>query len=455
MLNRLTMPHSPAAALPQASDRIPPMQAVILSIGDELVLGQTVDTNSALVAARLTARGIFPLYHQTVADDQPAIARAISQAAKAAPLVLITGGLGPTADDLTRHALAEAMAVPLTVHQESLEVIRTMLERRGRRMSDLNRVQAMHPQGSTMIPNACGTAPGIKARLGEALIYVMPGVPREMIAMLDFAIEPDLDAIAPRHATGGRVILTTKINTFGCGESNVAEMLGDLFDRKRNPLVGTTVSEGIVSVRIRSDFNDPQQAQAELEDTAAKVQAKLGAICFGQENVTLQEVVLDQLKREGKTLAVVESCTGGLLGKFITDVPGSSAVFLGGWVTYSNAMKARELNVPAALLETPGAVSEEVAKAMAQGALHRSGADAVLSVTGVAGPEGGTQQKPVGTVWIGLARRGCDVEARCFFLLGDRDAIRDRAAKSALQMLRLRLNNASLDALMWTRPVVK
>ncbi|MAE64405.1 MAG: competence/damage-inducible protein A [Phycisphaeraceae bacterium] len=427
------------------------MQAIILSIGDELVLGQTVDTNSAYLSGKLAELGIGTVYHATVADDQDAIARAILRAAKDANLVLISGGLGPTEDDLTRQALAQAMGVGLVEHAESIKAIEQRMMRAGRTMPPRNRVQALHPEGSNVIENTCGTAPGIHARIGDAEIFVTPGVPKELYVMFERSILPRLD---PQQATR-QVILTTKVNTFGLGESAVAERLGDLADRNRNPVVGTTVSQATVAVRIRSEFEDGSDARRQLDDTIRAVEHRLGALVFGRDDTTIQQSLVSLLAERGLIMATAESCTGGLIGKMVTDVPGSSDVYHGGWVTYSYAAKSHQLGVPEALLQQHGAVCEPVAEAMATGALERSGADLALAITGIAGPGGGSEAKPVGTVWIALADRTSGdaphVMAVRFVLPGDRESVRQRSAKCALQMARFHLLGISLDELHFGR----
>lgn len=425
------------------------MQAVILSIGDELALGQTVDTNTAYLAARLAELGIRTLYHQTLADDEALIAGTLQDAAAAAELVLVTGGLGPTKDDLTRQALARAMGVKLHEDAESLKQIEAFFAGRSRPMAESNRVQAQLPVGSTGIKNDRGTAPGIHATLGKAAVFVMPGVPREMRGMYEEAVLPTLRD----QAGGGNVILTTKVNTFGLGESAVGQMLGDLMDRQRNPTVGTTVAGGIVSVRIRSEFTDPAAARQQLDATATEVEKRLGAIVFGRDEQTLAATLLDEMRGAGLTVATAESCTGGLIGKLLTDVPGSSDVYAGGWVTYTNAMKVSQLGVPTEMVQTHGAVSGQTVCAMAAGALQRSGADLALSVSGVAGPGGGTPDKPVGTVWLGLASRKAQVVPHVRAVMarfpGDRESVRARAAMCALQMARLHLQNQPFTDMTW------
>ncbi|MEM7624696.1 MAG: competence/damage-inducible protein A [Planctomycetota bacterium] len=420
------------------------MQAILLSIGDELALGQTVDTNTAWLAAQLAALGISTRLHETVSDDRRLIAASIGWASTKADLILISGGLGPTEDDLTRQALADALGVGLIEDAASMRTLETFFRSRGYAMAERNRVQAMCPEGAAMIPNPAGTAPGIRAKLNDAEVFVTPGVPREMKAMFEASVLPFLR----EHAGGAKTILTTKINTFGLGESDVAEKLADLMQRNRNPTVGTTVSHGLCSVRVRAEFDDSGRARNELSDTASQVESRLGPIVFGRDDDTLQSTLIAMLTERGKTVATAESCTGGMIGAMLTDVPGSSAAYLGGWVTYTNELKSSQVGVPPELIERHGAVSESVVIAMAQGARERSGADYAVSVSGVAGPGGGTPEKPVGTVWLALSTPDAAV-ARCARLVGNRASIRDRAAKCALQMIRLTLIDESLDNLRW------
>lgn len=403
--------------------------AAILAIGDELVLGQTVDTNTAWVCQRLAARGVMAKLHLTVPDDREAIRAAFLQAAESAPWVIATGGLGPTEDDLTRFALADAMGVELKEDPSAAEHLKTWYAGRGKTMPAANLVQTMLPDGSTMIPNPVGTAPGMRVRLGEAQVFVMPGVPRELFAMYADSVEPAIEA-----ATSGHFLLTRKINTFGLGESTVAGLIGDLMRRDANPTIGTTVSGGVVSVRIRAETEQRDQAEAMLDEAERSVRERMGAYVFGVDEDLLQCVTVELLAEKTMTLATAESCTGGKLSAALTDVPGSSAVYLGGWVTYANQQK-EALGVPSELIASEGAVSASVASAMAQAARQHSGADIAISTTGVAGPGGGTDAKPVGTVWFGLA----DADgARAWHakLRGDRAMVRNRATMIALQMIR-------------------
>jgi nicotinamide-nucleotide amidase len=412
------------------------MDAVILSVGDELILGQTVDTNSAWLSSQLILRGCMPSYHKTVGDDADGIASAIREATGVANLVIITGGLGPTEDDMTRQALAKMLKKPLRIDDESLAAIEAFFRSIGRPMPVANRAQAMHPEGTKVLQNLWGTAPGIHALIGNAHVFAFPGVPPEMKAMYERYIVPHLEQSA------GRFIHTESVTTYGAGESNVAHILGDLMSRLRNPLVGTTVSAGEVTIRVRSDFDTEDQALRECERTVDEIKERLGAWLIGTGGVSLAEATIRLARQRGMRLVVAESCTGGLLAKLLTDIPGASEMFLGGWVTYSNDLKTKELGVDPAVIQREGAVSEAVAIAMAEGALKASGADVALSLTGIAGPGGGTATKPVGTVWMAMAfREGdrivCESE-HCLFP-GSRDMIRLRAAKTAINRLRLAL----------------
>jgi nicotinamide-nucleotide amidase len=435
----MTTPPPPATSL---------SRAIILSIGDELVLGQTIDTNSAFLSQELISLGIFTLYHHTVADDRVAVAEAIKLASQRTSLILISGGLGPTEDDLTRQALADAMATPLILDNTSLDQIQAMYTRRGRTMPEKNKVQAMHPAGSTMIPNSCGTAPGIIAKVGQATIYIMPGVPSEMKVMFATSIKPALATLAGSANT----ILTAKVNTFGQGESQLAQTLGPaLMDRTRNPIVGTTVADGVVSVRIRSEFPDPKVARHQLDDTIAQVESKLGPFVYSRDNTPIHEVVVNLLKDRTLTLATAESCTGGMIAQAITSVSGSSAIFRGAFVTYHNDLKS-DLGVNYDDIHKHGAVSQTVARQMAVQALKRANSSIAVSTTGIAGPDGGSTDKPVGTVWVAIASNqngSINSEAWLLALGGDRETIRDRSTKAALQLIRYHILGLHSDDFLW------
>jgi nicotinamide-nucleotide amidase len=412
------------------------MKVVILSIGDELIMGQTVDTNSAWLSARFADIGIMTIYHKTVPDDAAAIVLALKEACALSEVVVVTGGLGPTDDDVTRHALVAFLNRPLDLHPPSLERIRAFFKSLGKTMPAINRIQAMVPRGVEVLDNDWGTAPGLKMKVGKKLVFLFPGVPREMMKMA----ERDVFQVFQKHSESA--VLTEALHTFGAGESTIAEQLGDLMRRDRNPLVGTTVSQGVVTIRIRSEAPTRMLAQKHLAATVKAVESRLGTLIFGRSRETLAGVVGKLAGKMGIKVTTAESCTGGLVAQMLTDEAGASLYFVGGWVVYSNAMKTHELGVPASLIEREGAVSQAVACAMAEGALRQESADWSISTTGIAGPDGGSDEKPVGTVWIGLGHRtgaGIKTRAECLHFPGSRDMIRNRAAKTALNMLRLEL----------------
>jgi nicotinamide-nucleotide amidase len=296
------------------------MDAAILSIGTELTLGQTVDTNSAWLSRRLAEIGVPVRMHVTVSDDLEPIRRELTRAAENVDVVLVTGGIGPTEDDLTRQALADVMGVSLELREEWVERIREYFTSRGREMPEANRVQAMFPVGSDPIPNCCGTAPGIFARCGRAQVFIMPGVPREMRVMYDEQILP---VLAPR--AGGATILTANLWCYGAGESDIGDRIRDLMQRGRNPSVGTTAQQTVIGVRIAAHGESREVAQRLLDETRAEVRRRLGTLVYGEGDDTLQSVVGALLRERGLTLTTAESCTGGLIAARITDVPGSRA----------------------------------------------------------------------------------------------------------------------------------
>lgn len=457
----------------------PHRTAAILAIGDELILGQKLDSNSQWLSARLLDLGIRPVEHATVDDDLDQIAGAFRRLARVADLILCTGGLGPTADDLTRQGLARAMGEELVEDAGALAQILAWYDSRGRTMPEPNRVQALRPESAAWIDNAHGTAPGLVGEIeregARATAVCLPGPPREM--------QPMFEVVAREHLRPtDRVLITRILQTFGTGESNVAEMLGELMARDRMPLVGTTASTGIVSVRIRYEGTGGQaaggtpqvaggtpreRAQRLVDETEREVRARLGALVFGEgEDATLEGQVLGLLRARGQMLATVESCTGGMVGEMLTSVPGSSDAYAGGWVTYTNAMKQRQVGVPREVFEgvpgsgEAGAVSEECARAMAEGGLRESGVDHCVAITGIAGPGGGSDEKPVGLVWIALAScaggriekagggsGAAAVDVRRFRFKGGRDQIRLWAARSALGMVRLRVEGVEMGLL--------
>ena len=416
--------------------------AAILSVGDELTLGQTLDTNSKWLAERLTSIGVVPVRHMTVPDSLEAQTRAFQTLADDADVIICTGGLGPTADDLTRQALAEAMHDTLVEDPLAMAQIEAFYAARNRTMSPLNRAQALRPDRGGIIPNLNGTAPGLLGSVQsitghECDVFCLPGPPKEMIPMFEAHVVTRL------RLPEGRTVRTRVLHSFGLGESDLAQRLGSLMHRGRTPLVGTTASGGVVSIRLRYEGHaSPADAEALLDDTERAVREAAGEYIFANGDHSLQDAVLALLRARSETLGSVESCTGGGVSELVTRSAGSSASFLGSLVTYSNELKTALAGVPADLLAPsgPGAVSAETAKAMAEGGLSRLNVSHCLAITGIAGPDGARPGKPVGTVFIARASRGgmngeIDAEVRRFQMTGDRQQIREWSSRTALAML--------------------
>jgi len=405
------------------------MRAILISIGDELTSGRTVDTNSAWLAEKLLMMGIRTVSHHTVSDAAAEIALAIRAASEQAEIVLVTGGLGPTPDDLTRQGLAGVLGSELVLDETCLANIEEFFRRRGRRMVRANRIQAMIPKGAGSIDNETGTAPGLRATVGESLVICMPGVPCEMRAMFESSV---IALIPPSQLA----VAVRVVRLFGLGESDLSEAIGDILgDRQGDVIVGTTVSGGLISLTITATCDNSSSAVALVDETAAKLTSRLGPVVIGTGADTLGSVVAKLLVSRKETLSLAESCTGGMVGEMITALGGASEYFLGSAVCYANTAKRDILGVPREMLDDCGAVSEPVAREMAKGARGRFDSDWALSLTGIAGPAGGSPDKPVGLVFIGLAGPNTNEVFRHVFTSG-REQIRLRAAMSALNHLR-------------------
>lgn len=404
--------------------------ASVISIGNEVLSGRTIDTNAAHIGRELRLVGVPVISSYTVADSLEGIVRALDLAVAEADVVIATGGLGPTDDDLTRQAFGRFLGVELELRDDLLAKIKSLFHGRGMEMPMRNTIQAHIPRGAEVVPNDWGTAPGIVARKDGKLLFALPGVPGEMKPMLETSVLPALRSLAQ-----GQAVATARIKCFGAGESAIAEMLGDAMQRDRNPLVNCTAAAGVITLEVVATAQTSSIAEAMAKSEEQSLRRLLGPLVYGVGEQTLAQVVGERLRRLGQTLAVAESCTGGLLAKLITDIPGASAYFVGGWITYSNEGKTRELGVPAALIAQHGAVSEEVATAMAQGARRQAGTDHAIATTGIAGPDGGTEAKPCGLVYIAIdSASGTRTSRHLFF--GDRPRVRLRAAQTALNTLR-------------------
>lgn len=416
------------------------MRIEICTIGDELLLGYTIDTNGAHLARELAALGVSVVRRTTVGDGADEIATAVRDALDRTGAVITTGGLGPTADDLTKPAIAELFGRGMRMDEEYLAALeQRWLARVGRAMPASNRQQAMLPEGARTLVNRHGTAPGVWLEDGRGRwVAMLPGVPREMRGMLADELLPLLRerrrAAAPD--ADPPVVRARTLRTTSVAESALADRLGDLARGVDGLSLAYLPGREGTDLRLVARDRPAADADAALAAAAARVRERVGEFVYGDDDTDLAAVVLDACRRRGLTIAVGESCTGGLLGARLTSVPGSSDVVLGGVIAYSNAVKTAELDVPEAVIAEHGAVSEPVARQMAAGARARLGAAVGVGITGVAGPGGGTPEKPVGTVWVAVDVEGAEPRAVRNPFVGDRDEIRFRAAQFALDLVR-------------------
>jgi len=403
-------------------------RAAILSTGDELTTGRIVDTNANWLADKLFELGVDVTAVLTVGDFPDRLEWAWRQAMARAQLVISTGGIGPTVDDLTSETVARVAGVPLVLDGESAERIRGFFAAAKRPMPENNLRQALVPRGAVIVPNPLGTAPGYRLAVGDCHLVVLPGVPREMKPMMENTVLPWV-----RAQRGGEVYLARVFQTFGITESGLDELVAGVVAPEEGR-ISFRASFPEVSLRVVV-HGAPDEATRRLEIVAARLRERLGPYVYGEGAVTMQEMVGRALAEKGLTLAVAESCTGGLVGHRLTEVAGSSAWFRGGVIAYANEVKERLLGVRAATLARHGAVSEEAAAEMADGVRRSLGADLGLGVTGIAGPTGGTPEKPVGTVCFALSRAAGTVTHR-YPLWGTRDWVKLLASQIALDWAR-------------------
>lgn len=401
------------------------MRVSILSIGDELLTGEVVDTNAGHIADRLYDSGARVFKQLTVPDDEEAIVAALRELGSVSDAVVVTGGLGPTPDDLTARAAARAAGCELELSEAALAHLASFEKRISGELHPANRRQALVPKQCTLIPNPLGTACGFIVNISGAELFFLPGVPFEMERMLEDTVLPRLrgKGSAPRQ----RVTL----KFFGIPEAAAAELLQGVLPEGSPVQLAYCVKFPEIHLILRAAAQDA----ALLQDAAAEVRKRLGGHLFAEDRATMDDTLARLFRESGLTLSLAESCTGGMIAARITAMAGSSAYFLEGNVTYSNAAKTRMLGVDAKLIEKHGAVSAEVACAMATGARQAAGSDLALSVTGIAGPDGGSDEKPVGTVYIALAAASSCLVERCNFQ-GDRDGVRSLTAFTALDWLR-------------------
>lgn len=406
------------------------MTAALLSIGTELTRGELINTNAAWLAEELTKLGFEVVEHATVDDDEDRIIAALRRFSQSHGVIVVTGGLGPTSDDRTTAAAARAAGLRLRRDPSVVEDIRRKFEAFGRVMPESNAKQADFPEGASILPNPVGTAPGFTMRIDAARFFFVPGVPREMKHIFAESIVPAIAALAERRTH------QVRIKTFGMTESGVAQALRGLEEEFAGLTLGYRAHFPEIEVKVHARASSAAEAERLSQTVADKVRTILGDAVFGSEADTFAEVVGNTLRDRGKTLAIAESCTGGQVGEMLTRVPGASNYLLLDAVVYSNSAKEAVLGVSPELLRAHGAVSSESAAAMAEGVLRVAGADLAVSITGVAGPGGGTDEKPVGTVWFGLARKGEPTITRHRKLPWGRDRVQTLSAYIALELVR-------------------
>lgn len=409
------------------------LNAEIIAIGSEMLTPFRIDTNSLWLTERLNAIGVEVRLKTIVGDDEARLEEAISDALRRSEIVIATGGLGPTEDDITRKVFARVLRRRLVLHHPTLEKIRARFAHRGIPMPAINERQALIMEGATLLENNHGTAPGMLVREGDRTAVLLPGPPREMKPMYNALVEPVL-----REQVGEMFILRLKLSIFGLSESRVDELAAPVYTRYTNPTTTILVKNGQIELHLTAQAKSESVAQGLLDELGGKLEEALGDVVYSRRDETLEQVVGEALQRRGYTVATAESCTGGLLAGRLTEVPGSSHYFNEGVITYSNEAKIARLGVPRELIEAHGAVSEEVALAMARGVRERAGATFGIGITGIAGPGGGTAAKPVGLVYIGLADDEGAKAVRMVFP-GDRHFIRVLAVNTALDTLRRRI----------------
>lgn len=413
------------------------MNAEIICIGTELLLGNIVNTDATDVAQALSELGISVYRYTAVGDNPERLTEVVQAAAKRADLLVTTGGLGPTLDDLSKETVAAAFGKKLVHHPECEAEIRAYFARMNRTMTPNNLQQAMLPEGCTVLQNSWGTAPGCVFDADGVKVIMLPGPPRECKAMLRYRVVPYLKQLS------GRTIHSRYLHIFGMGESKVESILHDLMEQSSNPTVAPYAKEGEVMLRVTAAAVDEEAAEAMIEPVVKQIRAKLGELIYTEQYDTLEQTCLELLKSSGKTLATAESCTGGYIAKRMTDLPGSSAVFCGGIVAYTEHVKQMLLDVPAALIAEHGVVSAAVAEAMATGVQRKLHSHYGIGVTGLAGPDGDGSDNPVGLVYVALTD-GQRHWVRKLRLNGERERVRYSASHHAFDMLRRALTGLEI-----------
>ncbi|MCL4402373.1 MAG: competence/damage-inducible protein A [Acidobacteria bacterium] len=409
------------------------MNAEIIAVGSELLTPQRIDTNSLFLTEQLNGLGVEVTTKCVVGDDRNRLADAVRGAVSRSPIVVLSGGLGPTEDDVTREAVALAFDRKLVFHPEIAQMLEQRFAQAGRKMAEVNKRQAFILEGAEILPNDRGTAPGQWIDEGDSSVMLLPGPPHELKAMFLRQCLGRLERRVPKQA-----IHTLVLRVAGMAESDLDQLISPVYKKYDNPATTILAAAGDIQIHLRAHSATEAEAAALVAEVAGPISLLVGDRIYSRNGDPLEVVVGDLLKRQHATVAVAESCTGGLLGERLTSVAGSSEYFVGGFITYTNAMKREWLGVSEQTLEEFGPVSRETAEAMAVGARRRTNATYALAITGLAGPDGGTATAPVGTVYVAVADlAGCDVKHRV--MLGDRNRVRSFAAQMALDVLRRRV----------------
>jgi nicotinamide-nucleotide amidase len=409
------------------------MNAEIVAVGSEMLTPQRVDTNSLYLTAELNNLGVEVVGKYVIGDHLERLASAVRLALSRSEIVILSGGLGPTEDDLTRDAVGLALDRKLIYHPEIADALEQRFARLNRKMAEVNKRQAFLIEGAGILPNDRGTAPGQWLEESGAVLMLLPGPPHELKAMFERQCLPRLARLVPPQ-----VIRTVELRVAGMGESDLDQLIAPVYKKYENPATTILAAAGDIQIHLRARCATQGEADALLVEVAGPIELLLGDRIYSRNGESIEAVVGDLLRKNRATVSVAESCTGGMLGERLTQVPGSSEYFVGGFITYSNEMKIELLGVTPEILAEHGAVSKETAEAMAIGARRRTNSTYALSITGVAGPDGGSEAKPVGTTHIGLAGpTGAEVLKRQF--IGDRARIRSFASQMALDLLRRRL----------------
>lgn len=405
------------------------MNAEILAVGTELLMGQIANTNAQYISNRFPEAGVNVFYHSVVGDNPERLKECLNIALDRSDAVIMTGGLGPTQDDLTKETVARIMGKKLVLHEESLKKIEAFFNSIGRPMVESNKKQAYFPEGSIIIPNGRGTAPGCIVEAWGKAVVMLPGPPSEMKPMFE-------DTVLPYFKERSDYTIESRyLKVFGIGESAVEEMIMDLVNSQTNPTLATYAKEGEVTLRVTAKVKKGENAAELIQPVVDSIKKKLGNAVYSVDGDDIGEVAGNLLIKKGITIALAESCTGGLIASRLTDIPGISSVFNRGIVCYSNSSKVEDLGVNPGTLAQHGAVSRETAVEMASGVKKRAGTELGLSVTGIAGPGGGSEQKPVGLVYIALAGDS-GVESKELRLWGNRERIRNVTALNAFDLIR-------------------